>query len=471
MRNLILGIINYISLPLINILLLRKITACIEPNIYGNYIFYNNIVSIILTFSFLEILPVIIQRYLNKNFSNYKEIEKIIIYINYLSIASYVLTTFFMFIIMRSSLFLLVALNLIFNNLSNQLIGYYIINGEVKKRNLIKMINIMVYGVSLVILIQFKFFNIYTIFIGNLLYNLILLLYIGSKNLKKILLKEKIDFELLKKILKYGVPFVFISLSGIILSIGDRYMIKFLLNNGEYWIGIYSIQYGLYSQIFNLVSQLYYLYIPSKLYVIFEENGLDNFLEKLRIWIKSYIILGVLIIILVEVSYPKISNILLAQNYNLDVNFIIYIVLGGFLFGLYRLFGEVLNMLKLTNYLNISIWISGALNLILNFFFIPKLGIKGAAITTFISYFILLVIIYSIILIKLQKKILSYKEVTLLFFFILSVIFIDENWVRGVLQEDKLKIIISGIVEVGIITIIYLIIFKRSIFQVLEKIK
>lgn len=471
MRNLILGIINYISLPLINILLLRKITACIEPNIYGNYIFYNNIVSIILTFSFLEILPVIIQRYLNKNFSNYKKIEKIIIYINYLSIASYVLTTFFMFIIMRSSLFLLVALNLIFNNLSNQLIGYYIINGEVKKRNLIKMINIMVYGVSLVILIQFKFFNIYTIFIGNLLYNLILLLYIGSKNLKKILLKEKIDFELLKKILKYGIPFVFISLSGIILSIGDRYMIKFLLNNGEYWIGIYSIQYGLYSQIFNLVSQLYYLYIPSKLYVIFEENGLDNFLEKLRIWIKSYIILGVLIIILVEVSYPKISNILLAQNYNLDVNFIIYIVLGGFLFGLYRLFGEVLNMLKLTNYLNISIWISGALNLILNFFFIPKLGIKGAAITTFISYFILLVIIYSIILIKLQKKILSYKEVTLLFFFILSVIFIDENWVRGVLQEDKLKIIISGIVEVGIITIIYLIIFKRSIFQVLEKIK
>ena len=76
MKNLILGVINYISLPLINIIMLPKITKSIEPSIYGEYTFFNNLFSMILIFSFLDIVPIIIQRYLNRQFSNYREIKK-----------------------------------------------------------------------------------------------------------------------------------------------------------------------------------------------------------------------------------------------------------------------------------------------------------------------------------------------------------------------------------------------------------
>ena len=353
----------------------------------------------------------------------------------------------------------------------NQIGRFCIVNGKIKENNLLKLSNVIIYMVSLIFLIRLQLFNIYALLLGNLLYSLVVLIYLGSKNLKRILNLRKVDKRLLKEVLKYGIPFIFINLSGGILNFGDRYIIKLLLQNPEYWIGIYSIQYTIYSQIFNLFLQLYYLYIPSKLYIVFEKEGLEKFIEKLKIWIKLYIILGVLIIILIEITYPKINSILLSSNYNLNINFIMYIVTGGFLFGIYRLFGEVLNMLKLTNYLNISIWMSGIINIVLNYFFVPKLGIKGAAITTFISYFILVIIIYLVIEKKVQKRILNYREIGLLLFFIISIILIDEIWVREVLEERKVEIIIKGIMEIGIMGGIYLVIQKRRIISILENLK
>ena len=471
MKNLILGVINYISLPLINIIMLPKITKSIEPSIYGEYTFFNNLFSMILIFSFLDIVPIIIQRYLNRQFSNYREIKKIVVFLNYLSIILFIIITFFVFLIFKSKLLILVALNLACSNLINQIGRFCIVNGKIKENNLLKLSNVIIYMVSLIFLIRLQLFNIYALLLGNLLYSLVVLIYLGSKNLKRILNLRKVDKRLLKEVLKYGIPFIFINLSGGILNFGDRYIIKLLLQNPEYWIGIYSIQYTIYSQIFNLFLQLYYLYIPSKLYIVFEKEGLEKFIEKLKIWIKLYIILGVLIIILIEITYPKINSILLSSNYNLNINFIMYIVTGGFLFGIYRLFGEVLNMLKLTNYLNISIWMSGIINIVLNYFFVPKLGIKGAAITTFISYFILVIIIYLVIEKKVQKRILNYREIGLLLFFIISIILIDEIWVREVLEERKVEIIIKGIIEIGIMGGIYLVIQKRRIISILENLK
>lgn len=471
MKNLILGIINYISLPLINIIMLPKITKSIEPSVYGEYIFFNNLFSMILIFSFLDIVPIIIQRYLNRQFFNYKKIKNIVVSLNYFSVILYFVITFSIFLVFKSKLLILVALNLACSNLINQIGRYYIVNGKIKENNLLKLLNIIIYVVSLIFFIKLQLFNIYVLFIGSLLYYLMILIYLGSRNLKKILNLKKVDKILLQEVLKYGIPFIFINLSGGILNFGDRYMIKLLLENPKYWIGIYSIQYTIYSQIFNLFLQLYYLYIPSKLYVVFEKEGLEKFIEKLKIWIKLYIILGALIIILVEITYPRINSILLSSSYNLNINFIMYIVTGGFLFGIYRLFGEVLNMLKLINYLNISIWMTGIVNLGLNYYFIPRFGIKGAAITTFISYFILVIVIYSIIEKKVQKRILNYKEMGLLLFFIISIVFIDEIWVRKALEERKVEIIIKGIMEVGIIGGIYLAIQKRRIISILKNLK
>ena len=247
-------------------------------------------------------------------------------------------------------------------------------------------------------------------------------------------------------------------------------MIKLILKNSDYWIGIYSIQYTIYSQIFNLIVQLYYLYIPSKLYICYEKEGIEKFIKKLNLWIESYLHSSLVIIIILVLTYPKINKILLSENYNINLNFAIYIILGGFLFGLYRLMGEVLNMLKKTKILNLAIWSSGIINIVLNYFFIGRLGIKGAAITTFISYFFLTIVIYIIILRKIKKPILTLKQIYILIVFILSVIFIDNFEVKENISENKVKILFQVGIEVILVISIYLVIFRKKIAKILKEI-
>ena len=470
MKNLILSTINYTSLPLINILILPKITKSIDPVIYGEYVLFNNILSMISIFSFLGILPIVIQRYLNKDFFNYKKVKEIVFYLNYLVIVIYFIIMAIIFFIFKNKLLICMALNIIFIGIIDQIIKFYVVNGEIRKSNKIKFYNIIIYIFSLILFIKLKSFSVYSLFIGNLLYNFLILFYFGIKN-KQILKRYKIDFKLLHSILKYGIPFISINISGLLLNSGDRYMMKLLMENSDYWIGIYSIQYSIYNNIFLLIMQLYYLYIPNKLYIIYEKEGIYNFIKKLKKWIDMYIFLGVLIVVLILIEYPKINKVLLSAEYNLNIKFVIYIVLGGFLFGLYRLMGEVLNMLELTNYLNITIWSSGILNLTLNYFFIPKFGIKGAAITTFLSYFSLVFIIFYIILKKTKKKILNIQQVIVLFIFIFLIIFLDNFTKNNLMETSKIKLVIQGLIEGFIISLCYFIIFKKKIFEALKIIK
>ncbi len=469
MINLIIGIINYISLPLVNILLLPKITHNIDPIVYGKYTLYNNILSIVILFSFLGVYPTIIQRYLNKKYENYFEYKKILYFLNIVSLFIYFIISIILLKLYSNILILVLLLNYLFGNLTSQIVTFYIVNGEINKSNKIKLYNIICYISVLILYIHLKTFSIYSIILGNLIYNIIIILY-NFKIFKRLNQIKNINLLILKEIIEYSIPLLFIGISGVLLYSGDRYMIKLILKNSDYWIGIYSIQYTIYSQIFNLIVQLYYLYIPSKLYICYEKEGIEKFIKKLNLWIESYLHSSLVIIIILVLTYPKINKILLSENYNINLNFAIYIILGGFLFGLYRLMGEVLNMLKKTKILNLAIWSSGIINIVLNYFFIGRLGIKGAAITTFISYFFLTIVIYIIILRKIKKPILTLKQIYILIVFILSVIFIDNFEVKENISENKVKILFQVGIEVILVISIYLVIFRKKIAKILKEI-
>jgi O-antigen/teichoic acid export membrane protein len=100
---------------------------------------------------------------------------------------------------------------------------------------------------------------------------------------------------------------------------------------------------------------------------------------------------------------------------------------GVVLFGIYMLFAEVIKLSKRTKIFLVVFFIASLLNLGLNFIFVPYFGIIGAAITTLISYGLVVFVIgyksrqilkFNIGIIFIIKSIFSSAVMTLVISFI-----------------------------------------------------
>jgi O-antigen/teichoic acid export membrane protein len=256
--------------------------------------------------------------------------------------------------------------------------------------NLINVISILALTIYLV---NEEMMGIEGVLLANVIASIITLI-ISSYLLFNRFSIKTVDFNFIKPILKFGLPFFPAAIFAMILESADRFILSYLLN--DHFVGIYSAGYKL--GIFGLLIVMAFNmgWTPYFLEHGKEKNANNNFacIQTLFLGIMGF--LGILL----TTTIPWISSINIMGYRLIGVNFIEGIIIlpviliSYYFFGLYVLLLPTIYILEKTYIIPIIRGLGAMSNVLLNFILIPLLGIMGAALANLGAFIIMFLAIF-----------------------------------------------------------------------------
>jgi O-antigen/teichoic acid export membrane protein len=382
------GIVGFISIPII--------TRLFQPGEYGNYVLVISTVSVISVIVGWLSIPIIRFYPLYEHNKKLPAFYGTILTMTFISII--ILTCIFVIILLflksniSRGLYLLMWIGVpvfIFTSCFEVFLEFLRARREINWYSGFvawKSIVAICFGILLVIIFQFG--------VDGLLWGIVLSLVIGFPLLWRISLGKvsfhlkNISIPLTSDLARYGFPLVIGNLAAWILSLSDRYVLKFFRSSQE--VGIYSASYGISENSIMLIATLFALTIGSIVYNLWEKEGEKKCQEFVSQLARYYLLVCIPAVFGLSALGKPLIKILTGQEYHAGYKIIPLVTLGAFFLGLQQMFHAGVNFYKKTHLIMLSIIFSGLLNLGLNILLIPKYGYMAAAITTLISYAFLL---------------------------------------------------------------------------------
>jgi O-antigen/teichoic acid export membrane protein len=204
-------------------------------------------------------------------------------------------------------------------------------------------------------------------------------------NFLKMGIKVNYPFSKLKLILFLGFPLIFTHISGWIIEAFDKLMITSILSSSA--TGNYSVNYKFSMIVFLIQIGVLRAWAP----LFYKTISLNTTENNIKIVQYTYILILFLLLItcfVIFVSPYLFSMFIKGDSYNFSIRIIVYVSIGYFFDGLWKIFGQYLINLNKIKIYSIILAVSAISNLILNYFLIKKYGIDGAAISTCFAFFI-----------------------------------------------------------------------------------
>jgi len=271
--------------------------------------------------------------------------------------------------------------------------------------------------------------SVFGIFLGQIIGEGVILIIIFPYILKNFV--YKIDIKETKTMIKFGFPLVFSGVSNRILNMGDRYVLAYLTDLGT--VGIYSLGYKFANLIDTIfINALRSAFLPQAWKKLREGNAKDYYSKLLTyyVFIIFWIALGISV-------FAKEIIMLFARNESYWSASII-VPMAAFAIGIKGIFVIVKMGMQFkfkTKYIAYIVMGSAFLNILLNFIFIPYLGMVGAALATVFSFVIMV-----IVSVKISNKFypiqFEWKRIIKLIFVIFSLLYlntfltIDRLWIN-----------------------------------------
>ena len=265
-----------------------------------------------------------------------------------------------------------------------------------KKFALIKTLNIVInLVINLVLVLGYKY-GIEAIFISNVIASAFSFIAVLPEIIKY--LELKIDFSLLKRVLKFGIPYLPASIAATMVQVIDRPILARI--SGESALGIYQANYKLGIFMMLFVSMFQYAWQPFFLNNAKEENAKQIFSKILTL----YLVAASMLVVFLSLFIDNIATLdvyhgktLIGSEFLSGLS-IVPVILTAYLFhGMYVNFTAGLYIKEKTQYFPLITAIGAGSNIIANLFLIPVWGITGAAIATLISYFLMALSIFIIV--------------------------------------------------------------------------
>lgn len=209
-------------------------------------------------------------------------------------------------------------------------------------------------------------------FIGSLALNILSLPFLIRN------LVPKFNFKLLKEMMAYGFPLVFASVSALVLSLGDRFVIDFFLTKED--LGVYTLGYRIGGVINVFILQSFQLGFLPFAYKMHEAGDSSRFFAKVLTYFTFVLVLSALVL---SVFARETIITFAPDNAGYWSAYIVVplISLSFVIKGLQYYFSLGLHYVKRTSYNAWIVIVSAVVSLGLNFLLIPVIGIMGAAIT------------------------------------------------------------------------------------------
>jgi len=192
----------------------------------------------------------------------------------------------------------------------------------------------------------------------------------------------KFDVKILSAALKFGFPLVFMSLGFMMLNLSDRFVIKYLL--GAKWLGVYGLGYRVAGVLNMFMILPFNLSLMPIAYKFYRQPDDKRYFSKLMSYSTFFFVWG---FVFLSLFSPELIKIFAQKNEFETAHLIVPVVLLSYVFSGMRL-NASLGMFLTKNTKHIA-WItigSAALNIALNFIFIPIFGIMAAAANTLIAF-------------------------------------------------------------------------------------
>ncbi len=244
----------------------------------------------------------------------------------------------------------------------------------------------------LVFIVKFKY-GIEAIFLSNLLASVIAFLMLLPEIFKNLTLK--IDKEELKKMLKFGIPYLPASISATIVQVIDRPILTAITNDAT--VGIYTANYKLGIFMMLFVNMFQYAWQPFFLLNAKEKDAKEIFAKILTLFVMAASIIWIFVTLFVD-DFAKFKigahSSLIAEPFWSGLPIVPIILLSYVFHGMYVNFNAGIYIEEKTKYLPYVTLIGAVINVIANITLIPYFSLMGAAYATLFSYFSMCVSLY-----------------------------------------------------------------------------
>jgi O-antigen/teichoic acid export membrane protein len=252
----------------------------------------------------------------------------------------------------------------------------------------LKLANILInLGLNLLLFIPFHW-GIEAIFAANLAASAITLLLLIPEILKH--LKIKIYGQQLKKMLRFGLPYLPASLASIMVQVIDRPIVLAMTNADT--LGLYQTGYKLGIFMMLVVSMFQYAWQPFFLNNAREKNARELFAKVMTLFVLAASLLWVVVALFIDnvAAWEFAPGRSLIARQFLPGLVVVPIILLAYLFnGMYVNLQAGLYIAEKTKYFPVVTVAGAAVNVAANLLLIPRLGIAGAALATLASYMVM----------------------------------------------------------------------------------
>lgn len=308
----------------------------------------------------------------------------------------------------------------------------------------------IMYGLSLLLIhIGFSYFGL---IYANLVMTLLMVMFFWIRN-KHFFLRGSFDKAVAKDLLKIGLPLLPTFLIYWIYNSMDKIMVTNMLGTNE--MGIYSIGAKMAQ-----VSQLIYSGFAGGWQYFAFSTMKDRDQVELNSRVFEYLgAISVLSLVIVYPLIPYIFEILFVGDYISGYVVAPYLYLSPLLLMLFQVVANQFLVIKKSYLATISLSIGAAINVILNFFLIKKMGIEGAAIATLIGY---LVTIITVILVSHRVNCMMYTKKIKFVLMVIPIYFC----IQRVILVNR---IMMQFIFMAIVMVFIMIIYKKEIHKVFRK--
>jgi len=233
----------------------------------------------------------------------------------------------------------------------------------------------------------------------------------------------KLNFSVLKQMLKFGLPLIPLQLGSWVLSVSDRYLIGWQIDYSA--VGIYSVGYQLGMLVNLIIIMPFSIAWGPFMFKVYKEDNAREIYARTIIYTSFA---GLFFAFFISIFSKEILVLFTSSPEYMQARpIIILVAISYVIYGMYFVFTTGLNVTKKTIYFPFIILVAAVFNIVSNYFLIPVYGILVPAIVTLVSYAILAGLTYYYSQ-KFYEINFEFRRLFILFFVFIVTIIIGYFW-------------------------------------------
>ncbi|HZU30937.1 MAG TPA: oligosaccharide flippase family protein [Candidatus Angelobacter sp.] len=288
--------------------------------------------------------------------------------------------------------------------------------------------------------------TVFAFFLGLVIVEgIILLQYLPVLSRRKLLSLSMFDSSFFRAAVAFSFPLMAAEISWVVLDSGDRFFIQHYL--GAQFLGYYAAAYGIAIYLQDVIMaplQLALFPICMKVWNSEGKKATQDFLSRS---LDHFMLAAVPVVCIAIVTSRDVIVLLASKKFQQAHSLLPYLVIGLVLSAVTIYFRPGLLIHKRASKIAAATFYASVLNVALNIFLLPRIGLLGAAIATMVSYAgIVVFLAYQ------SLRVLPYK-LGLAAFMRYAVVGAVVAWITAQLPVEIP--LLSAIVKAGLIAVLY----------------